>query len=253
MELTSDEKVFYTKNLRLDLIGEAGQLKLKAAKVLILGAGGLGSPALLYLATSGIGNIGIVDFDIVSISNLPRQILYSYSDIGKPKAQCAYEKIKEMNPFINVKYYNLKITEDNINGLIKDYDIILDSPDNFTTRYIIENACYRMNKIVVHASVSRFQGQVSVFTHESACYNCIFPTDPNEKDIKENLENKIFGPVTGVIGIIQAIECIKIILGIGEPLINFLLCYNALNQSVNKIIIEKDPECLICGRSDKKC
>lgn len=248
MNLSTDEKNYYTKNINLDIISEKGQKKLKEAKVLVLGAGGLGCPALLYLATSGVGNIGIVDFDIVSTSNLHRQILYTYSDIGKPKAEVAYEKLKRINPFINIKYYNVRINNKNIDDLIKDYDIILDSPDNFETRYIIENACCQNNKIIVHGSVSRFQGQISVFTPESACYNCIFPNNPNENDIVENMENKIFGPVTGIIGTIQAMECIKMILGIGTPMINTLLCYNALNQSFNKINVEKDPECLVCSK-----
>ena len=252
MELSNDEKNYYVKNIGLDSINEIGQEKLKKAKVLVLGAGGLGCPALLYLATAGVGNIGIVDFDVVSISNLHRQILYTYSDIGKPKAEIAYKKIKLINPFINVRYFNIKIDKENIYDLIKDYDIILDSPDNFETRYIIEKACCENDKIIIHGSVSKFQGQVSVFTPESACYSCIFPNKPNDNAMNENLENKIFGPVTSIIGTIQAIECEKIILGIGEVMANKLLCYNSLNQSFNKIIIKKDKNCPICSKQEEK-
>ena len=252
MTLSNDEKNYYTKNIRLGSINKDGHEKLKDAKVLVLGAGGLGCPALLYLATFGVGNIGIVDFDIVSVSNLHRQILYTYSDIGKSKACIAAKRIKEINPFINVRYYNVRINNENIYELIDEYDIILDSPDNFETRYIIEKACCLKHKIIVHGSVSRFQGQVSVFTPKSACYNCIFPNNPSKNDVKENMENKIFGPVTGIIGTIQAMECVKMILGIGDPLINKLLCYNALNQSINLIKIEKNPDCSVCGGKDDR-
>ena len=176
--------------------------------------------------------------------------MYSYSSIGKNKVEVAAKKIEEINPFVNIEYFNLKINDNNINDLIDNYDIILDSLDNFESRYIVEKACCLKNKIVVHGSVSRFQGQVSVFTPESACYNCIFPNKLDMNDINSDEENLIFGSVTGIIGIIQAMECVKIILDIGDHLINKLLCYNALNQTINIIKIDKDPNCLVCGKGD---
>lgn len=247
MNFNNEEINYYEKNLKLESIGIDGQEKIKAAKVLVLGAGGLGSPALLYLATAGVGNIGIVDFDTVSISNLHRQILYTFADLGKPKSAMAKKRLETINPFINIKSYNVKITAENINDLIEEYDIILDAPDNFETRYIIEKACTQKNKIIIHASVSRFQGQVTVFTPETACYSCIFPNNPNESNIQENQENKIFGPLTGIIGTMQAIETIKVILSIGKPLTNTLLCYNALDQSIKKINFSKNKNCIICS------
>ena len=251
--ITNDERDYYKKNLELPNIDVNGQIKLKKARVLVLGAGGLGCPALLYLATSGVGNIGIVDFDTVSISNLHRQILYNYSDVGQSKAKVASDKLKRINPYINIEFYHTYIDEHNVDELIENYDIILDAPDNFQTRYIIEYACCKKKKTIIHASVSRFEGQVSVFTPETACYNCIFPPIPSKNSVNENKKNEIFGPVTGIIGTLQAMEAIKLIVGVGQPLTNKLLCYNSLNQKIRQINVTKDPNCLVCGntRGDK--
>lgn len=247
MILNDNEVKFYEKNLKLEEIGNDGQNKLKKSRVLVLGAGGLGCPALLYLATSGVGKIGIVDFDIVSVSNLHRQILYTSEDLGESKAITAKRKLKKINPFIEIEAYNLKISEENIDELITDYDIILDSSDNFETRYIIEKACTKQKKIVVHASVSRFQGQVTVFTPETGCYNCLFPESPSETGIEENKENMIFGPVTGIIGTMQAIETLKVILNIGSISTNCLLCYNSLDNSIKRFKFSKRKDCPVCG------
>lgn len=250
MDFKDNEIKFYEKNLKLKEISKDGQNKLRNSRVLVLGAGGLGCPALLYLATSGVGKIGIVDFDTVSVSNLHRQILYTYEDLGKSKAITAKKKLQKINPFIEIEAYNLKILENNIEELIKDYDIILDSPDNFETRYIIERACTKQKKIVVHASVSRFQGQVTVFTPETGCYNCLFPDTPSEAGVEENKENMIFGPVTGIIGTMQAIETLKVILNIGKISTNNLICYNSLDNSVKKFKFSKRKDCPVCGEME---
>jgi adenylyltransferase/sulfurtransferase len=249
--LTEEEIKYYEKHLNLQDFDLIKQIKLKKAKVLVIGAGGLGCPALLHLATSGIGCIGIVDFDSVSISNLHRQTLYTFEDIGKSKAEQATKKIKMINPFIKVKPYNIKVDENNIDELIKNYDIILDAPDNYETRYIIEDICTKRKKIIIHASVFRYQGQITVFTPDTACYRCAFPNIPVGMGSLVNSSRGIFGPLTCIIGTMQAIETIKIIINMGETMQNILLCYNTLDQSIKRYKIRKNINCSICARKDE--
>lgn len=242
---------YYERQIMLTEIGEAGQKKLNEAKVLVIGAGGLGCPALIYLATSGIGHIGIIDFDTISETNLARQILYTYNDIGKNKAEIAAKKIKKMNPNVEVKYWIDRVTEDNIYGYIAEYDYILDSPDNLKTRYLIEEIGTRNNKIIIHGSIMRFQGQVSVFTSETPCYRCVYPEIPEVEDVSTCNEVGVFPELPAIIGVMQATETIKMIVGFGEAMTGKLLCYNALDQSIRKFKLGKNPECPICMTKSK--
>jgi adenylyltransferase/sulfurtransferase len=245
--LSETERLYYEKHINLTAINENGQDKLKRARVLVIGAGGLGCPALLNLVTSGIGNIGIIDFDKISISNLHRQTLYTYDDIGKFKSIEAARKLKIVNPYVKIEAFNKRVDENNIEELIVNYDIILDSPDNYETRYIIEDISYKNRKIIVHGSVFQFQGQVAIFNKKTPCYRCVFPEVPSGMSPLVNSSKGIFGPLASIIGTMQAIETIKIIIGMGTIAENYLLCYNALDQSIKKYKIHKNPNCIVCG------
>lgn len=247
VELDEEEKRYYEKHMLLNEIGEEGQLKLKNAKVLVIGAGGLGCPALLYLATAGVGCIGMVDLDVVSESNLHRQVLYTFDNLGEYKAEAAAARLKKVNPYIKLNYYTEKVDSSNIESLIDDYDIILDAPDNYDTRYAIEDACTKHKKTVVYASVFRFQGQVTVFDPSTACFRCVFPENPVDTTLSVDSKNGIFAPLTGIIGAIQASEAIKVITNIGRPLKNVLLCYNAMEQSIKTFKLHKNSLCPVCG------
>jgi adenylyltransferase/sulfurtransferase len=251
MLLSKDELSYYEKQLLLEEITEEMQMKLKNAKVLVIGAGGLGCPALTYLATAGVGNIGIVDFDKISVSNLHRQILYTYQDIGTFKAETAAEKVKRINPFIQVKPYVTMITEDNIFEIIEDYDIILDSPDNYDARYVIEAAGMKAGKTMVYASVCKFEGQVAVFKKHTACYRCVFPENVSGRNEDTDSWKGIYAPLPGIIGAIQASEAIKTILGIGGGSDNILFTFNLLYNEMRRYKIEKNKDCTVCkGSSD---
>lgn len=245
--LTVREQAYYERHLMIEDIGVKGQLKLKNAKVLIIGAGGLGCPALLYLASAGVGSIGIVDFDVVSESNLARQILYTYEDIGQFKAEVAAKKLRKINPFVNIQYWIEKVDSNNIEDLINKYDYILDAPDNFETRYLIEDTCTKFKKTIIHGSVLRFQGQVAVFTPTSSCYRCNFPDIPDQELTPTCSQIGIFGGLTSIIGVMQAMETIKLITNVGEPLVGKLLYYNSLNQSIKKITLDKNKNCSLCS------
>lgn len=244
--LTEKEKIRYSRHLLLPQIGMEGQEKLKCAKVLIIGAGGLGCPVLLYLTAAGIGNIGIVDFDKVDENNLQRQVLYNVSDIGKNKAKVAKNKLKSLNPYCNIHAIDEKINAKNILEIINDYDIICDGTDNFFTRYLVNDACYIKDKILVFASIHRFEGQISVFNYpekngeRGPNYRDIFPIPPGKNEIPNCAEAGVIGILPGIMGSLQCNEIIKIITGVGNVLSGKLLLYNALKNSFNFFKISKD-------------
>jgi len=251
LELNESQIHRYSRNILLNDIGGIGQKILLSAKVLVVGAGGLGSPVLYYLAASGIGNIGIIDHDQVDISNLQRQILYSTNDIKRKKATRAKEKLISLNPDINVKVYTDKLNVNNINNVIKDYDFIADGSDNFETRFILNDNCFSQKKVLISGAVQGFEGYISTFNFNdkisSPCYRCIFPEPPPD-DIVENCSTAgILGSVAGVVGSIQATESIKVLLNIGETLESKLLIIDIKNLLFKTIKINKDLNCRICS------
>jgi adenylyltransferase/sulfurtransferase len=239
--LNKEEKERYSRHLILEGFGEEAQLKLKNAKVLVVGAGGLGCPALLYLSAAGIGTIGIIDDDIVSESNLQRQILFSTDDIGKEKAVAAKEKLTRQNPFIKIELYVSRITKENALDIIKDYDLVLDGSDNFATRYLLNDASAILNKPLVYGAIHKFEGQVSVFNYKNGpTYRCLFPEPPNEGEMPACGEVGVLGVLPGIIGTWQATEAIKVITGVGEPLIGKLLSFDLLSNSITTFEFEAD-------------
>ncbi len=261
--LTVEEKKQYHRHLILDQIGNAGQLKLKKAKVLIIGAGGLGCPVLQYLAGAGVGLIGVIDGDKVDQSNLQRQILYTTSDIGSFKAATAAERLSKLNPFVKFEIFNIFLNKENAVELFQQFDIIVDGTDNFPTRYLVNDACVLANKPLVFGSIFKFQGQVSVFNYKgSGTYRCLFPTPPAQGSVPNCSDVGVLGVLPGIIGSLQANEAIKLILGIGEPLVNKLLYFDTLSlqqqilgyQKNNDISISKLEEdyAFFCGEINKE-
>jgi adenylyltransferase/sulfurtransferase len=247
-ELTKDEIKRYSRHLILPEVGMEGQRKLKAAKVLCIGAGGLGSPVAMYLAAAGVGTIGIVDFDVVDFSNLQRQILHSTNDVGKPKLQSAKEKLVAMNPHVNVVTHDAALSSENALELFAPYDIIVDGTDNFPTRYLVNDACVILGKPNAYGSIFRFEGQASVFaTKEGPCYRCLYPEPPPPGLVPSCAEGGVLGVLPGVIGCIQATETIKLIVGAGEPLIGRFLIFDALRMKFRELKLRKDPDCPVCG------
>ena len=248
--LTVDEVRRYSRHLIIPDLAMAGQQRLMNAKVLCVGAGGLGSPALMYLAAAGVGTIGIVEFDTVDESNLQRQIIHGQSDIGKSKALSAKEKIAEINPFVNVITHELRLDISNVMEIFSQYDIIVDGTDNFATRYLVNDACVLLKKPYVWGSIYRFDGQASVFWAEyGPCYRCLYPEPPPPGMVPSCAEGGVLGVLCASIGSIQTTEAIKVITGIGEPLIGSLMIYDALEMSYRKIKVRKDPNCPLCGDS----
>ena len=246
--LTVDEVRRYSRHLIIPDLAMAGQQRLMNAKVLCVGAGGLGSPALMYLAAAGVGTIGIVEFDTVDVSNLQRQIIHGQSDIGKSKALSAKEKIAEINPFVNVITHELRLDISNVMEIFSQYDIIVDGTDNFATRYLVNDACVLLKKPYVWGSIYRFDGQASVFWAEyGPCYRCLYPEPPPPGMVPSCAEGGVLGVLCASIGSIQTTEAIKVITGIGEPLIGSLMIYDALEMSYRKIKVRKDPNCPLCG------
>ena len=240
MPLTAEEKYRYSRHLLLEEVGLEGQEKLKQAKVFVIGAGGLGCPVLLYLAAAGVGTIGVIDFDTIDASNLPRQILFSTDDVGRSKAEVAKEKLNANNPFIDVIAYNEELTNENALEIFSAFDIIVDGTDNFHTRYMVNDACLIANKPFVYGAIHKFEGQVSVFNYqEGPTYRCLFPTPPEAGSIPSCSEVGVVGVLPGIIGTQQANEVIKIILGIGKVLSGRLLIYNALQSSFTEIKLNK--------------
>ncbi len=247
-ELTVDEVRRYSRHIIIPDVGMDGQKRLKNAKVLCVGAGGLGSPALMYLAAAGVGTLGIVEFDTVDESNLQRQIIHGQSDIGKSKAVSAAESIREINPLITVNVHETRLDNDNVMELFSQYDLIVDGTDNFATRYMVNDACVLLNKPYIWGSIYRFDGQASVFWSEyGPCYRCLYPEPPPPGMVPSCAEGGVLGVLCASIGSIQVNEAIKVLAGIGEPLVGSLMVYDALEMSYRKIKVRKDPNCAICG------
>jgi len=247
-ELSRDEILRYSRHLLIPEVGLAGQRKLKNSSALIIGTGGLGSPVSLYLAAAGIGRIGLVDYDVVDSSNLQRQVIHGTSTVGKLKVESARAKLLDLNPDIQIDVYNEPYTSENALRIAKDYDIILDGTDNFPTRYLTNDVAVFLGKPNVYASIYRFDGQVSVFyAKEGPCYRCLFPEPPPPGLVPSCAEGGVLGVLPGTIGTIQATEALKVLLGIGEPLIGKLLLYNALDMSFDFVKLKKNPNCRVCG------
>jgi adenylyltransferase/sulfurtransferase len=246
--LSNDEILRYSRHLIMPEVGMAGQQKLKAARVLCIGAGGLGSPLALYLAAAGVGTLGLVDFDVVDLSNLQRQIIHTTDDVGHPKLDSAAEKLTAMNPFINVCKFETKLTSANALDILRQFDIVADGTDNFPTRYLVNDACVLTGKPNVYASIFRFEGQASVFaTGHGPCYRCLYPEPPPPGLVPSCAEGGVLGILPGLLGVIQATEVIKLILGSGEPLIGRLLLVDALAMRFRELRLRKNPECPVCG------
>jgi sulfur-carrier protein adenylyltransferase/sulfurtransferase len=247
-KLSNDEIARYSRHLILPEVGMEGQQKLKAAKVLCVGTGGLGAPLALYLAAAGVGTIGLVDFDTVDASNLQRQIIHSSATVGKLKVDSAEIMLKGLNPHLNVIKHNTMLTSANALDILKDYDVIADGTDNFQTRYLVNDACVLLGKPNAYASIYRFEGQASVFgTKEGPCYRCLYPEPPPPGLVPSCAEGGVLGILPGLLGVIQATETIKLILGIGEPLIGRLLLVDALGMTFRTLKLRKNPECPVCG------
>jgi sulfur-carrier protein adenylyltransferase/sulfurtransferase len=249
-ELTIDEVRRYSRHLIIPDVGMSGQKRLKNAKVLCVGAGGLGSPALMYLAAAGVGTLGIVEFDTVDESNLQRQIIHGQSDIGRPKAESAADSIREINPLVNVIIHNEALTNENVLEIFAGYDLIVDGTDNFATRYMVNDAAVFLKKPYVWGSIYRFDGQASVFWAEHGpCYRCLYPEPPPPGMVPSCAEGGVLGVLCASIGSIQVTEAIKLLTGIGEPLLGRLTIYDALEMSYRKIKVRKDPNCAVCGEN----
>jgi adenylyltransferase/sulfurtransferase len=240
----------YSRHLIIPDVGKTGQRRLKNAKVLVVGAGGLGSPALLYLAAAGVGTLGVIDFDVVDESNLQRQIIHGQSDIGRPKAVSAMESIREVNPLVNVVLHEERLDSDNAMQIFEPYDLIVDGTDNFATRYLVNDACVLLGKPYVWGSIYRFDGQASVFWAEHGpCYRCLYPEPPPPGMVPSCAEGGVLGVLCASIGSIQVTEAIKLITGIGEPLAGRLMIYDALEMTYRTVRVRKDPECPVCGKN----
>ena len=249
MELSKDEIRRYSRHLSLPEVGRDGQLKLKAASVLCIGAGGLGSPISMYLAAAGIGRLGIVDFDTVDASNLQRQLLHTDADVGRPKTESARETIKGINPHCDVVLHQARLTSENALDLIRPYDIVVDGTDNFPTRYLVNDACVLLKKPNVYGSIFRFEGQASVFAPHlgGPCYRCLYPEPPPPGTVPGCAEGGVLGVLPGVIGCIQATEILKLALGKGTSLIGRLLLFDALDLKFRELKLRRDPQCPLCG------
>jgi len=248
IEFTDEQIERYSRHIILPEVGGSGQQKMLEARVLLLGAGGLGSPAAYYLAAAGIGNLGIVDFDQVDLSNLQRQIIHSTERIGMLKTESAKITIEALNPDVNVTLYNEKMDSSNIMSLIKDYDYVVDGSDNFPTRYLVNDACVMKNKTLIHGSIYRFEGQVTVFKPgDGPCYRCLYPEPPPPGMVPNCQEGGVLGVLAGVIGNLQVVEVLKLILGIGKPLVGKLLIYDALNTEFRNLRLRRDVNCPMCG------
>lgn len=247
--LSNDEVLRYSRHLIMPEVGMTGQQKLKAARVLCIGAGGLGSPLALYLAAAGVGTLGMVDFDVVDYTNLQRQIIHTTQDVGRPKLQSAAEKLTAINPFVNIRPFETKLTSENALDIFREFDIVADGTDNFATRYLVNDACVLTGKPNVYASIFRFEGQASVFaTKQGPCYRCLYPEPPPPGLVPSCAEGGVLGILPGLLGVIQATEVIKLILGSGEPLIGRLLLVDALAMQFRELRLRKNPDCPVCGK-----
>ncbi len=247
LALTPEQVKRYSRHIIMGDVGSAGQRKLIQAKALIVGAGGLGSPSAIYLALAGVGTVGIVDFDVVEISNLQRQILHHSSDIGRPKLQSAIDNIKAYNPDVTVVPHEVRLESDNAMEIISQYDLVINGADNFATRYLVNDACYLLNKPLVDGSILIFDGQATVFLPGQGCYRCLFPSPPPPGMVPNCAEAGVLGALTGLVGSIQATEALKHFLGIGESLCSRLLLVDALSMTFREVKLKRNPACPLCG------
>jgi molybdopterin/thiamine biosynthesis adenylyltransferase/rhodanese-related sulfurtransferase len=250
VHLTNEEIRRYGRHLIMPEVTMEGQQKLKAARVIVIGTGGLGAPILAYLAAAGVGKIGVVDFDTVDVSNLHRQIIHKSNNVGKLKTQSAVEMMKEINPLIDIQTYDTSLRSDNALEMLRDYDIVIDGTDNFPTRYLVNDACALLDKPNVYGSIFRFEGQATVFwASRGPCYRCLFPEPPEAGTVPSCAEGGVLGVLPGVVGTIQATEAVKLIIGQGDPLIGRLLLFDALKMKFKELKLRKDPKCPLCGPS----
>ncbi len=246
--LSNEEVLRYSRHLIMPEVGMEGQLKLKQAKVMCIGAGGLGAPLGLYLAAAGVGRIGLVDFDAVDFTNLQRQVLFGTSDVGRPKISAAANRLRDLNPEIQIDAFETHLTSENALDILKDYDIVVDGTDNFPTRYLVNDACVLLGKPNVYGSIFRFEGQITVFGYpDGPCYRCLYPEPPPPGLVPSCAEGGVLGVLPGIVGTIQACETLKLIIGKGEPLIGRLLLFDALGMKFRELKLRKNPECPVCG------
>ena len=249
-ELNNDEVARYSRHLIMPEVGMDGQLKLKSASVLCIGAGGLGSPVAMYLGAAGVGRIGIVDFDVVDYSNLQRQVIHGTPDVGRSKLDSARDRLNAINPEVTVETHDVALSSENALELLANYDVIVDGTDNFPTRYLVNDACVILGKPNVYGSIFRFEGQASVFaTKDGPCYRCLYPEPPPPGLVPSCAEGGVLGILPGVVGTIQATEAVKLIIGVGEPLINRFMIYDALRMKFRELKLRKDPDCPVCGET----
>ena len=245
--LTPEQVKRYSRHIIMSDVGSKGQRALMAAKVLIIGAGGLGSPSAIYLSLAGVGTVGIVDFDVVELSNLQRQILHHTSDVGRPKVQSAVDNIKAYNPDVNVVVHETRLESENAMEIISQYDLVINGADNFATRYLVNDACYLLKKPLMDGSILIFDGQATVFLPGQGCYRCLFPEPPPPGMVPNCAEAGVLGALTGLVGSIQATEALKYILGIGESLSSRLLLIDALSMTFREVRLKRNPNCPLCG------
>lgn len=251
MELSSEQLRRYSRHVILPEVGVEGQKRLCAARVLCIGAGGLGSPLMMYLVAAGVGVLGVVDEDTVEETNLQRQILHGHADLGQPKTESARRRLRDLNPKCDVRIHTTRLNRDNVLEILRDYDILVDGTDNFPTRYLTNDACVMLGKPNVYGSIFRFEGQASVFAPHlgGPCYRCLFPEPPPPGEVPSCAEGGVFGVLPGVIGCLQATEVIKLVVGTGTPLIGRLLLYDALGMKFRELRLRRDPECPVCGKN----
>ncbi len=245
--LSDSQQIRYSRHTMLPDVGEEGQLKLLESSVLLIGAGGLGSPAAMYLAAAGVGRLGIVDYDIVDVSNLQRQLLHGDKDVGRPKIESAADRLKDINPEVEFEGYNVPLRSFNAMDIISGYDLVLNGSDNFPTRYLVNDACYLLGKPLVDGSIFMFEGQVTVFAGNGPCYRCIYPDPPPPGEVPSCAEAGVMGVLPGIIGSMQAVEAIKLIVGFGEPLIGRMLMVDTADMTVRTLKVGKNPDCPLCG------
>ena len=247
-KLSKEEILRYSRHLIMPEVGMEGQLKLKQARVLCIGTGGLGAPLGLYLAAAGVGHLGLVDFDVVDFTNLQRQVLFGTTDVGRPKITAAADRLRNMNPEIQIETYETRLTSENALELFKDYDIIVDGTDNFPTRYLVNDACVLLGKPNVNGSIFRFEGQITVFGYpDGPCYRCLYPEPPPPGLVPSCAEGGVLGVLPGIVGTIQAAETLKLIIGKGQPLVGRLMLFDALAMKFRELKLRKNPECPVCG------
>lgn len=248
MPLTQEEILRYSRHLIMPEVGMEGQEKLKNASILLIGCGGLGSPLAMYLSAAGVGRLGLVDFDLTDFTNLQRQVAFGTQDVGRPKVEATRDRIRQINPHVDVTVYRTKLSSENVMEIFKPYDIIIDGTDNFPTRYLVNDACVFLKKPNVYGSIFRFEGQATVFWAEKGpCYRCLYPEPPPPGMVPSCAEGGVLGILPGTIGLIQATEAVKLILGKGDPLTGRLLLYNALDMKFREVRLQKDPECPVCS------